>query len=679
MSERLQATGSRGHQPVARQHPPRLARARAVPRMVDDGVVGVTSNPTIFQKAIADSDDYDEAIAAATAPGKDARQTCSSSWPSPDVQEAADQLRGVYDDTGHLDGFVSFELPPAMANDTAASITAAPEFCARIDRPNIFIKIPGTAEGVPAIEESIAAGVNVNVTLLFSLDAYEAIHGPSSAGWSGGSQQGQPIDDVHSVASFFVSRVDTAVDKQLPEGSPLRGRAAIANAKLAYQDFLGITGGRSLAGAGRPRRARAAAAVGVHRHQEPGLLRRALRGRPDRAGLREHDARRRPSRRSPTTAWSSARSTGTWTAPAGELEQAGGGRHRSRRRHPPAGAGRREGRSRSRSTRSWGRCGSGSTGSVPAARRERPPTCDTKEGDMELAMIGLGRMGGNMAHRLTDAGHTVVGWTRSGDESLAKQYGISWAGTLEDAVAALKQRPRVVWLMIPAGAPTSATVTQLTGLLEAGDIVVDGGNSNFRDSQQHAATLAEHGIEFIDCGTSGGVWGYANGYCLMIGGSDAAVATLAPAFETLAPPDGWLHTGPVGSGHFTKMVHNGIEYGLMQAYGEGFEILEKSEFDLDLPAIAEVWRHSSVIQSWLLDLLARALAEDPKLEHIKGYVDDSGEGRWTVMEAINESVAAPAIAIALMARFTSRDPDPFAMKAIAALRNQFGGHAVVRE
>jgi 6-phosphogluconate dehydrogenase len=298
---------------------------------------------------------------------------------------------------------------------------------------------------------------------------------------------------------------------------------------------------------------------------------------------------------------------------------------------------------------------------------------------MELAMIGLGRMGGNMAHRLSDAGHTVVGWTRSGDESLEKQYGITWAGTLEGAVAALEQRPRVVWLMIPAGPPTSATVTQLTGLLEKGDIVVDGGNSNFRDSQQHAATLAEHDIEFIDCGTSGGIWGYANGYCLMMGGSDAAVATLAPAFEALAPPDGWLHTGPVGSGHFTKMVHNGIEYGLMQAYGEGFEILEKSEFDLDLPATAEVWRHSSVIQSWLLDLLARALSEDPKLEHIKGYVDDSGEGRWTVMEAINESVAAPAIAIALMARFTSRDPDPFAMKAIAALRNQFGGHAVVRE
>jgi 6-phosphogluconate dehydrogenase len=298
---------------------------------------------------------------------------------------------------------------------------------------------------------------------------------------------------------------------------------------------------------------------------------------------------------------------------------------------------------------------------------------------MELAMIGLGRMGGNMAHRLSDAGHRVVGWTQGGEASLAGQFGITWAGSLADAVAALEQRPRVVWLMIPAGAPTASTIQDLTELLAEGDIVVDGGNSNFRESQEHARQLAEHGIEFIDCGTSGGVWGYANGYCLMMGGSEAAVATLAPAFETLAPPDGWLHTGPVGSGHFTKMVHNGIEYALMQAYGEGFEVLEKSEFDLDLPAVAEVWRHSSVVRSWLLDLLAAALKDDPKLEHIKGYVDDSGEGRWTVFEAINESVAAPTIAIALMARFTSRDPDPFAMKAIAALRNQFGGHAVVRE
>ena len=298
---------------------------------------------------------------------------------------------------------------------------------------------------------------------------------------------------------------------------------------------------------------------------------------------------------------------------------------------------------------------------------------------MELAMIGLGRMGGNMAHRLTDAGHRVVGWTRSGTADSAKEFGITWADSLADAVAKLEQRPRVVWLMIPAGAPTSSTVGELAGLLEKGDIVVDGGNSNFRDSQHHAAQLAQQGIEFIDCGTSGGVWGYANGYCLMMGGSDAAVKELSPAFETLAPPDGWLHTGGVGSGHFTKMVHNGIEYALMQAYGEGFEVLQKSEFDLDLAAISEVWRHSSVVRSWLLDLLAAALAEDPTLEHIKGYVEDSGEGRWTVLEAINESVAAPAIAISLMARFTSRDPDPFSMKAIAALRNQFGGHAVVRE
>ncbi len=299
---------------------------------------------------------------------------------------------------------------------------------------------------------------------------------------------------------------------------------------------------------------------------------------------------------------------------------------------------------------------------------------------MELAMIGLGRMGGNMAHRLTDAGHRVVGWTRGDDsQALAARYGAVPATSLSDAVSKLQQSPRVVWLMIPAGAPTSASVGELAGLLSAGDIVVDGGNSNFRDSKMHASALASKQIEFIDCGTSGGIWGYTNGYNLMMGGSDAAVAAVTPAFETLAPPGGWLHVGPVGAGHFTKMVHNGVEYAMLQAYGEGFEILQKSEFDLDLHGIAELWRHGSVVRSWLLDLLERALAEDPTLEHTKGFVEDSGEGRWTVFEAINENVAAPAIALALMARFTSRDPDPFSMKAIAALRNQFGGHAVVHE
>jgi 6-phosphogluconate dehydrogenase len=296
---------------------------------------------------------------------------------------------------------------------------------------------------------------------------------------------------------------------------------------------------------------------------------------------------------------------------------------------------------------------------------------------MELAMIGLGKMGGNMTRRLVEGGHRVVGWSRTqSDVDAAAGHGADPAGSLEEAVSKLEQRPRVVWLMIPAGAPTESTIDTLIGLLDEGDIVVDGGNSNWRESRAHGDKLAQHGLRFVDCGTSGGIWGYEVGYNLMVGGEDGAVDVVAPAFETLAPPDGWKHMGPVGSGHFVKMVHNGIEYGLMQAYGEGFEILEKSEYDLDLPGIAHLWGQGSVVRSWLLELLARALAEDPGLESMKAWVEDSGEGRWTVQEAIEESVAAPTITLALMARFASRDPDSFALKAVAALRHQFGGHAV---
>jgi 6-phosphogluconate dehydrogenase len=296
---------------------------------------------------------------------------------------------------------------------------------------------------------------------------------------------------------------------------------------------------------------------------------------------------------------------------------------------------------------------------------------------MELAMIGLGRMGANMAHRLTDAGHRVVGWSRGADAAeRAASAGAVAADSLEDAAARLEQRPRVVWLMIPAGAPTAQAIQVLAGTLAEGDIVVDGGNSNFRDSKAHAEALAARGVRFVDCGTSGGIWGYEVGYCLMMGGPREAIEVLAPAFDALAPPDGWLHVGPAGAGHFTKMVHNGIEYALLQAYGEGFEILQKSEFDLDLHAISGLWQHGSVVRSWLLELLERALEEDPTLERTSGYVEDSGEGRWTVFEAINEDVAAPAIALSLMARFSSRNPDAFSMKTIAALRKQFGGHAV---
>jgi 6-phosphogluconate dehydrogenase len=285
-----------------------------------------------------------------------------------------------------------------------------------------------------------------------------------------------------------------------------------------------------------------------------------------------------------------------------------------------------------------------------------------------------------MSRRLIAAGHEVVGFTRSSEttQELVKEIGLQGAGSLAEVVSAL-EAPRIVWLMIPAGDPVEDAVNELAGLLKKDDILVDGGNSNFRDTMRRSDLLAEKGIHMLDAGVSGGVWGLAEGYSMMVGGNEAIVEQLRPVFETLAPaPDkGWGRVGPSGAGHFVKMVHNGIEYGLMQAYAEGFEILRaREDFGLDLHQVAEVWRYGSVVRSWLLDLAARALAEDPDLEAIQGWVADSGEGRWTVFEAINQDVPAPVITLALMQRFASRQDESFAAKLLAALRNQFGGHAV---
>jgi 6-phosphogluconate dehydrogenase len=300
---------------------------------------------------------------------------------------------------------------------------------------------------------------------------------------------------------------------------------------------------------------------------------------------------------------------------------------------------------------------------------------------MELAMIGLGRMGGNMASRLLRGGHRVVVYNRSPEPvRAAETEGAEGATSLEDVVVRLSA-PRVVWLMLPAGQVTEDALLLLSERLSAGDILVDGGNSNYKDTMRRAALLAERGVDLVDCGTSGGIWGLAEGYSLMVGGQPEAIAHLRPALATLAPaPDrGWAHVGPPGAGHFVKMVHNGIEYGLMQAYAEGFEILRaKREFGLDLHQIAELWRHGSVVRSWLLDLTAVALAEDPELSDIRGWVADSGEGRWTVAEAIDQDVPAPVITLALLMRFVSRQDDSYAAKLLAAMRNQFGGHAVLQ-
>jgi len=286
---------------------------------------------------------------------------------------------------------------------------------------------------------------------------------------------------------------------------------------------------------------------------------------------------------------------------------------------------------------------------------------------MRIGMVGLGRMGGNMAERLRRAGHEVVGYDRNPDIADAK--------TLPELVEALPA-PRVVWVMVPSGEPTKATITELGELLSVTDLVVDGGNSNFRESIARSEELAAKGIGFVDAGVSGGVWGLENGYGLMVGGSEEHVGRIRPVLEALAPEGGLVHAGPVGAGHFTKMVHNGIEYGLMQAYAEGYELLAASELGIDVPAAVDAWRHGTVIRSWLLDLLARALEEDPGLTRLKGWADDSGEGRWTVEEAIRHAVPAPVISAALFARFSSRQEDSPAMKVVAALRQQFGGHPV---
>ncbi|MBB4906711.1 6-phosphogluconate dehydrogenase [Actinophytocola algeriensis] len=290
---------------------------------------------------------------------------------------------------------------------------------------------------------------------------------------------------------------------------------------------------------------------------------------------------------------------------------------------------------------------------------------------MQLGLVGLGRMGFNMRERLRTAGHEVVGYDRNAD--------VSDSESLADMVSKLSA-PRAVWVMVPAGEPTRQTIAELSELLSEGDIVIDGGNSRFSDDQTNSGLLADKGIAYLDCGVSGGVWGKDNGYGLMVGGAAADVERVMPVFDALRPEgpreEGFAHAGAVGAGHYAKMIHNGIEYGLMQAYAEGFELLEAAEVIEDVPATIKAWQRGTVVRSWLLDLLVRALDSDPELDDLRGYVEDSGEGRWTVEEAINLAVPAPVISAALFARFRSRQDDSPAMRAVASLRNQFGGHAV---
>jgi 6-phosphogluconate dehydrogenase len=297
-----------------------------------------------------------------------------------------------------------------------------------------------------------------------------------------------------------------------------------------------------------------------------------------------------------------------------------------------------------------------------------------------MAMIGLGRMGGNMVSRLLRAGHRMIAFDQSTEAVQAKVgEGAVGAASLDELVAKFTEKPRIVWVMVPAGDPTTQTIAQLSEVLEAGDIVIDGGNTNWQLAMKDAEGLKSKGMHYLDAGTSGGVWGLQNGYGLMVGGEDAIFEHCKPLLAALAPPEGGLvHCGPAGSGHFVKMVHNGIEYGLMQAYGEGFEILKKSKAfpGMDLQAIADAWRYGTVVRSWLLDLIALGLKDDPELSSISAYIEDTGEGRWTVQAAIDEDVPAFTITHSLFERFRSRDPNSFSDRVVAMMRKQFGGHAV---
>ena len=297
---------------------------------------------------------------------------------------------------------------------------------------------------------------------------------------------------------------------------------------------------------------------------------------------------------------------------------------------------------------------------------------------MEIGFIGLGKMGMNMVTRLRRGQHRVVVYDRTTDlVKQAEQQGCVGATSLADLAAKLTA-PRTVWIMVPSGPPTEETIRQMAALLASGDTIVDGGNTRFHDDLRRHAELKSKGLHYVDAGTSGGVWGLANGYCLMVGGDRAVVERLSPVLTTLAPPNGWAHVGGPGAGHYVKMVHNGIEYSMMQGYAEGFELMAKSGYDLDLARIADLWMQGSVVRSWLLELAAAALKEDPKLDKLKGFVQDSGEGRWMIQEAIDKDVPVPTLTMALFTRFRSRQEQSFAEKMLAALRNAFGGHAVRR-
>lgn len=674
-----------------------LERGELTQMVERDRLMGVTSNPAIFEKAIATGSDYQSSIESLRALCVSDPKAAYERLAIADIQLACDQLAGVYQRTDKRDGYVSLEVSPKLARDTAGTLEEARRLWKTVARPNLMIKVPATKEGVPAVETLISEGVNVNVTLLFAVEAYVSVAEAYVRGLEAFVTRGGDPRGVASVASFFVSRVDTLIDAKLDElakndakrdaAKRLRGKIAIANAKLAYQRYQElVTSARwqTLAKKGAQTQRLLWASTGVKDPAYRDVMYVEELVGPDTVNtvppqtldaFRDHGKPRA----------SLTENTATWIAYLREVEALGIALAPVCDKLLDDGV------------KLFDTAFDKLLGAVAAQGK----AASANKRTMKLAMIGLGRMGGNMARRLMRDGHEIVAFARTAESVKAlEKDGATGALTYRELVAKL-QRPRVCWVMVPAGEATENAIDELAALLEPGDVVIDGGNSYFKDDVRRAQKLSAKGIEYVDVGTSGGVWGLERGYCLMVGASKPTFELLTPIFRTLAPgvgtiektpgreakrgtaEEGFLHCGPVGAGHFVKMIHNGIEYGMMQAYAEGLDILKgaKSDklpqaqrYDFDLADITELWRRGSVVTSWLLDLTAMALAESPKLDKYSGVVADSGEGRWTVIAAVEEAVPAPVLTEALYTRFRSRQDHTFAEKVLSAMREKFGGH-----